>query len=827
MLLPYCIGQICFKYSYLLWLIPLLLFIIPLIIKKNLVKFRSDQEEKEYKKEKYNLRKIMMITRIVIFSALLIALASPYILEEKIVPGDISLTILVDNSSSFGLFDTSLVDGVYKELKDRIPVEMRSIGRGDVSAIGDGILQNIQGDDNVLVVSDGYSNKGKLLGDMISFANGLNSTINTIRLKPVESDVGVVIEGPSQTILDVEELFNVVVNNVGEEISYHITILVDGEAVRDEDGSGASTYPVLKSFSDGYHRIEVRLTNVGEGDSFSSNNKYYKAVKVIQRPLIFLASQKSSPLEASLREIYNVDVGTELPSNLGKYSSVIINDIPAQDIAPKIDLLNNYVSDGNGLFVIGGERSFDRDDSLKSLDGGVQLYQSLLPVKVGAGEEGEKSDVNIMVVIDASSGTASHIGLEKALAISVIESLHPDNNVGVITFYSDGASRKIGLVTPILPLKQHINETKDKISRLSFGGQSYFDYGILSAHELLKSVSGSKNIIFISDGSTTYSKLKEDTRQAALDVANRGTKIYVVGVGSSIDETKVIIGGSSKRDDELLSQIALFGNGAYFPTDASNRLNILFGKQDKSQKETDFFNSLSILESTHFITYNLSLGAVVSGYNLVIPKPASRLLVTTNKNIPMVTVWRFGIGRVATLATDDGTKWGGELLTKKNSKLITKIVNWVIGDMSRNKEFDVSIRDTGLGRDTDINVVSNELPKAKGLTFYKRDVNLYSTSYTPKETGFHTVLGAEFAVNYNDEYENLGLNPEFLKLVESSGGEVFEPENTDDILSTIKRVSKRIKVHSTNYAYVVIIVALITFIYEIFYRRINEKSKEL
>ena len=73
-----------------------------------------------------------------------------------------------------------------------------------------------------------------------------------------------------------------------------------------------------------------------------------------------------------------------------------------------------------------------------------------------------------------------------------------------------------------------------------------------------------------------------------------------------------------------------------------------------------------ILDNTHFITYNLSVDALISGYNYVLPKPSARILVTTNKNIPVLVGWRFGLGRVVVLGTDDGGRWAGELLNKEN-----------------------------------------------------------------------------------------------------------------------------------------------------------------
>ena len=217
--------------------------------------------------------------------------------------------------------------------------------------------------------------------------------------------------------------------------------------------------------------------------------------------------------------------------------------------------------------------------------------------------------------------------------------------------------------------------------------------------------------------------------------------------------------------------------------------------------------------------------ATISGYNYMVPKPAARLLVTTQKNIPILAVWRFGLGRVVTFGTDDGSRWAGALLNKENSKLITKSINWAIGDLARKKSYDVSIADTVLGKSTSVNVITKDMPKSDGLAFAKIDTNLYSASYTPAEIGFKDLLGATFATNYNDEYANLGINPEFTTLVQKTGGKVFEPGDTKGIIEFIKAKSKRIKIESSDYRWPFAIIAMLLFLTEIAIRRFRENAQ--
>lgn len=538
-----------------------------------------------------------------------------------------------------------------QKLKGKIPVSIRRIAVGDTSAIGDGILNNIERNENVLVITDGNNNDGKLLGDIMLLASSLNATVSTISMEPVKSDVGVEVFGVSEAIRDTEEEFIVNVNNVGKNTPYTLEVRFDDEIVIAESDDKSRTFTLNKKLSEGYHKITAELQNVGSGDYFKQNNKFYKTVKVVPRPRVLFVSEKSSPLANELSNIYDLTTLDSIPNELSSYLAVILNDLPASKFLPSMDSLSDYVSDGNGLLVVGGENSYDRGNYKGT------FIETLLPVKVGAGEESEKSDVYIVIVIDISHGTADYVNIEKAQAVSIINSLDKKNNVGVIAFNTVPYK-----VSDIKPLSENKKDIVDKISRLIFDGQSFFNLGLDAGNKMLRSVSGGKNIILITDGKTTYNKLMQNTEESARQAAARGIKVYVAGVGD-------------RRNDDFLIRVATLGEGIYFPVDASNKLEIIFGEPE-SRDDTEFLNKLVLLDTTHFITFNQSLDVVVSGYNYVIPKPASRMLITTNKNIPIMVTWRFGLGRVVSLATDDGSKWGGEFFKQrklqdpdKNNKL--------------------------------------------------------------------------------------------------------------------------------------------------------------
>ncbi|MBL7056166.1 VWA domain-containing protein [Candidatus Woesearchaeota archaeon] len=771
--------------------------------------------------DKKKPRTAFFILRSLIITLVILSIASPFILETKTVKGNPRITILVDNSSSMNLFEGNLGKELADKLKGKVPVTLRTIAVGDTSKIGDGILNNLERDENVLVITDGNSNSGKLLGDIMLLATSLNVTVSTLNLEPKQSDVAVDILGPAEAIRDTEEIFTIEVKSVGKEIPYTLEVKFDNRIVLAETSKGTKSFTIKQKLSEGYHKITAELVSVAKEDYFKQNNFQRKTVKVVPRPRVLYVTEKTSPLSNELGRIYDLSTVSTIPNDLSSYLSVVLNDIPANKLLPHIDKLSSYVSDGNGLLVVGGQSSYDRGGYKGS------LIETLLPVKVGSGEEGEKSDVYVLLILDVSGTTGKVYNSQtrqyevrdfdqviKAQAVSVIDSLDKKTNVGVVVIGVKPVGTIVTLseIVTIGDKKKEIIDKISKIDRDKVGGQTEIKLGMDKAFKMLRGASGGKNVVLLSDGRGINPAPQQEVIDTTRTLTSRGIKTYVVGVGASADQ-----------DHSFLSKIAQTGQGVYFPIDASNKLKILFGEADESENK-DFLNKLVLLDTTHFITYNQSLNAVVSGYNFMIPKPASRLLITTNKKIPILAAWRFGLGRVASFGTDDGSKWSGEILGKENSKVLTRTINWVIGDLSRKKNFDVKIKDVSLGDTLFVNVISNSLPEHGQLDFVKSDVNLYTSTFEPNKAQFYNFFGADVAVTYKEEFKNLGVNNQFLQLVEQTQGKVFDKEDLDSILEFIKEKSKRIKIDSSSFRWPFLVAALILFLFEIGLRRLWENK---
>jgi len=798
----------------LIWLVPILILFFILLY------YQFVRDEFVDKKEKKKFRKTIIITRVLIFLLLVIALAKPFGEVKTTIPGNPKLLVLIDETVSMDVMNTEFIPNLKQELEKQIPVSTKTIGSGITSDISDNILNHLEKDTNLLLITDGNVNSGTELGDIALLAANLNSTISVINLQEQHKEVGVYISGPDSTVSDVENTFIVNIINLGGQ-NANLKVTVDNEIIFSNTVSG-DRYVFEKEFKEGDHRITAEIS--APEDHFSENNVFYKTVSVVKKPKILFVTDDSAPMEKIINELYDVTKLSYIPDNVDDYYAIILYDKPAN--IRGVEKLADYLIDkeggyyGNGLFAIGGFDSFDRGDYKNS------VLESYLPVYVGKASR-KRGSSNIVVSIDFSgssgdryevirdpvTGKISELkkvksdiqDVEKALALSVINSLGPDNNIGISIFNTKSATALE--LTPLFLVKEGIGDMIARIQQPP--GQSFFHVGLSGAYSILKDHVGTNNIIMITDGSTGSDSIRRQTLDTAKTLNSRGIKIYVVGTGRNVDEN-------------FLKSVAYNGGGIYFPATQENKLKILFGDPEES-KFGELFD-LFVLNQYHFITQNLELDASLYGFNQVIPKSSAQLLITTQHGEPAVTVWNYGLGRVAALNVFSGNNNLGDLLNNKNSILLTRIINWVIGDPQRKEAYYVVMPDTRINHPVEMIVKSQKYPSAEGLSFSRTGDNQYSTTFESTEKGFNQVLGKSFAVNYETEYQQLGMNPRLEEVVSMSGGKLFEPADTKNIVEFVKTTSKQTKIERATVIWPFILLAVIIFLIEIAIRKVREKK---
>lgn len=721
--------------------------------------------------EKRKLRWYVLLTRFLIITILIVALSAPYTVTKTTKTKQSNVNILLDKSHSMDLFkdDSSILIEKIKSATN-LDVNLITIGSDFNSPVGNALLNNMIGNDNILLLSDGNSNRGKSLRDVLTFASTINSTVNIVKLNPKENDASISIEGSKYVLGGLSNSFYIKVDSVGD-VNYKAIVKLDGKVIKEFSEKESTIEKVDLTLKEGSHKLEADLIT---SDFNPENNKFYKSITVLDKPKVLYVSTESSPIEKIFRGIYDLDVKNSIPSNLDQYFGVIINDQPASVLEKETNKLTNYVLEGNGLMVLGGQRSYDKGSYDSS------QFQTLLPTKVGVGEIANITDLNIILVIDISvssgvdTGSGSVVNIEKAQAINVFNQLDPDDYLGVVAF-----NKEAHVISELSKVKTQ-TDTPLKISQLQNTGGTYMETALIEAERMLENAAGNKNIIIISDGKT---KNPSQVSQAAIRLKQKGINTFTVGVGPATDEV-------------YMDNLALVGGGNYFKASSVEKLSLIFGKErDKEKKEW----MLIPYNQQHFIMNGIDdLNAKIYGFNQVVPKSTAQMLVSTDSGNPILTTWRFGLGRVVSLTTDGGNRWGGDLLKEGNSVIVSRAANWAVGDPRRKESLRLSIPDGKLFEDLQFKMYSEKIPTLKNVDLIQTDVNLYTGIIKPDSTGFFQIENEEFAVNYPREYQDIGLNPDLESIVKITGGEILDVNDPNEIIEKIKKDNNK-EIEDRNY----------------------------
>jgi len=773
--------MIAFENISFLVLIPLALIFLIFFIRHTFVKGS----------EKRKLRWYVLLTRFLIITILIVALSAPYTVTKTTERKQSNVNILLDQSHSMKLFkdDSSILIEKIKSATN-LDVNLITIGSDFNSPIGNALLNNMIGNDNILLLSDGNSNRGKSLRDVLTFASTINSTVNIVELNPKENDASISIEGSKYVLGGLTNTFYIEVDVVGN-VDYKAVIKLNGKVIKEFSGKESTIQEVELSMKEGAHKLEAELITT---DYNLENNKFYKSITVLDKPRVLYVSTESSPMEKIFKEIYDLDVKNSIPANLDQYFGVIINDQPASVLEPQTNKLTNFVLEGNGLMVLGGQRSYDKGSYDSS------QFQTLLPTKVGVGEISNVTDLNIILVIDisVSSGVETEAGtvvnIEKAQAISVFNQLHPSDYLGVVAF-----NKEAHVISELKRVENQL-DTPSKISQLKNTGGTYMETALIEAERMLENAAGNKNIIIISDGKT---KNPAQVSQQAIKLKQKGINTFTVGVGPATDEL-------------YLDSLALVGGGTYFKASSVDKLSLIFGKERSVDKKEWM---LTAYNQQHFIMSGVDLNAKIYGFNQVVPKATAQMLVSTDSGNPILTTWRFGLGRVVSLTTDGGSRWGGNILKEGNSVIVSRAANWAVGDPRRKESLRLSISDGKLFENLEFKMYSEKIPTLKDVDLIQTDVNLYTGIIKPDSTGFFQIENEEFAVNYPREYQDLGLNPDLESIVKVTGGTILNVNDPDEIVEKIKKDNNK-EIEDRNYfRHYYLPLVVIIYLIEILLRR--------
>ncbi len=800
--------------------------------------------------------KLIILSRLIILSLLIIALAEPFTLSSGSVRDEIpKVTIVSDQTMSMDLFNKDTGGKIFEAIKSKTPTTARQFA-GIKSPIGDEVINAAEGNNNIVLVSDGNNNYGKDLFDAISFVSKTGTRVFAVKQTPIHNDASVEIESAKNLIIGNENVFNIVVRQAGNETSYRLDVQIDGAPVKSDtitQTERTRVIPVSYTFpSLGTHKVTATITPNSE-DWFKLNNVFYKSVFVVPKPKVLAVTDDTgSPLYKIATSLYDVTTVNSVPGDLAAYKAVIIDNKGAAQLGA--DILRTYVGGGGGLVVVGGDAAYDKGNYNNS------PVEAMLPIISRAAEY--QGGRNVVIIIDASGSTVAEdqktgvsvIGSIDANAQSIIKYIDRTSSIGVVAFGGQTGQKELISMTSDASRNDYI-QWINEIGPKGGDNPTDIDKGFSTAMGMLKQTSGTKTIIVISDG-LIPSEGFENINNTAKELKKQNIDALFVQVSttylSPTEKQKAIINLETKPPTLTRYQVLanVFGTSVNVlnPDERICTQNQPCLEGEKQPEitptpaptpEVSYEYPLAAVDTNHFITKYLNLTASVTGYNDVTPKLGGDRLVATTRGKPILTSWGFGLGRVASFTTDNGdslTMWAPQVYSGENSRLIASMINWAIGDPRPKEGVVVQAEDIWGGTPGKVVVTSKTPPIVK--LDGKKDINLAPTGPTTHENsslifdkdedrGFHDLSGYGIAVNYPLEYRDVGFNDQLISVIAANGGRVYNEEDVEGLLLLdVKEKAVRTVEEPKSQKEPFLLAALGLFLAEVIIRRLKDYRKE-
>jgi len=790
---------------------------------------------------------LFLFTRFVIMSLIIVAIASPFIAKmEHEFKDIISIVILFDKSKSmevFGNLNESIYE-FYSEIKSAIKnltgydsVELKYFSQENRTTLGDALYRESIGErkdnDLIILVSDGNNNYGKSIRALGKILSDSNITVSALLPEIKENEIYIrSVEGEKKIPANSDYKIKIIIDKIGNETArYKLELRLDGKllhsSIENQKEAEREIYFTFTIKNEGIHKISVSITPETP-DHFHENNMFIKSIDVVEKPdLLFMSNEEDSPLRSVLENSYDLKIVDDLRyKDFYSYDCIIIDNQPASKFGSSVvDSLYNYIINGNGIVVIGGDHAYEKGNYYNS------QFEALLPVISTEPPERKRKEMAVVFLIDISESTGYGIGkeskvdVEKALAINLINQLEPQDIVGVIAFNVDAY-----VISDAQKLENNKEEIINKIKRLKFGGGTDMYAALTKAEKMLEKFSGDKIAILISDGVIKRLGRQGLTIEKVKSMSEKGIKLYSIGIGFD-------------TDTKFMSELARAGNGRYFEPQEYQRLRLEFEEKKKEEKEQYI---LEIYDKYHFITRNLKTPFYpgIKDYNGVTEKSIARTLITTRDRMPILVVWRFGLGRVASLTIDNGLRWAPNIYMERYNDLILRTVNWVISNLEKRKRVNIETNDIFSGERAEIRIKSEKRPSLfiedpKGNEFEIKlkqiDLDIYSGDVRLDEGGFYILMASSplgddtdaIAVNYPREFNELGINLDNLRdIVVPTNGKLYNYSDMSelkmDVLEYVRRGSFIVVMQRTPLHIYFIIIALSLFFIDVITRRILE-----
>ncbi len=444
----------------------------------------------------------------------------------------------------------------------------------------------------------------------------------------------------------------------------HCALTMDGKPAGEAqleaaaNGEGAVSFERVPIKSPDPVAVEVRCRAAGGGEDAVPGNDAYRTMLVPdRRPRVLVVDR--SPAEArtlvdaigsgfdvTLRGAGGVPRGDEEWSS---FDMVLLSDLPRvqgysrDNFTPRqMAEADRFVRQGGGLLLVGGPKALGMGGF-----GGTLLERRTLPVWLDAPRRQQVPRLAMVLVLDRSgSMSGMKLDLARQAAEATVSALGAKEQIGVVAFDSKP--------DVIVELQRAASRFRifDDLRRLGAGGGTRIRPALAVAFRMLRrSDARFRHVILLTDGQSP----REGVLSTVQAMAEAGITVSTVAVGRAADRA-------------LLRDMAEAGSGRYHFTDSPERIPRIFVRETREVRRASASSGRFRPRPTAAGRRTAFLRAVaehlppLDGMALLRAKPGARVLLRGDDDLPALTVWRRGEGRVAVFAADAKGVWSSAWL---------------------------------------------------------------------------------------------------------------------------------------------------------------------
>ncbi|MGH9665887.1 MAG: VWA domain-containing protein, partial [Bryobacteraceae bacterium] len=328
-----------------------------------------------------------------------------------------------------------------------------------------------------------------------------------------------------------------------------------------------------------------------------------------------------------------------LAPKLSDFQLVVLNNWDLESLpTDRKNELENFVKQGGGLLVIGGDRNVYVET--KNADDGLDRA---LPAELAPPRSPEGTCV-VLIIDKSSSMEGRKMELARLASIGVIENLRPIDQIGILIF--DNSFQWA------VPIRRA--EDRSLIKRLVAGitpdGGTQIAPALNEAYRrILASKATYKHIVLLTDGISE----EGDSLELSKESTHQHVTISTVGLGQDVNRA-------------YLEKIASYSGGkSYFLSEPSGLEQILLRDVMEHSGSTAIEKVLQpVVAHPAEILDGVGMESAppLKGYVKFMAKPTAETILTIDKEKkdPLLTRWQYGLGRAAVFASDAKNRWAAD-----------------------------------------------------------------------------------------------------------------------------------------------------------------------